>query len=74
MHLIISTTQEETVAVKPAFEIWAAKFGSKIHRYNADNEIFSEKPFRSSITGSKQTIIFFGIRPHHQNTSFERKI
>ena len=43
VHLMISTIQEETLAGKSDFEIWAATFGVKINRYHADNVIFSEK-------------------------------
>ena len=46
VHLMRRTRQEENLAGKPAFEIWAATFGVKIKRYQTDNGIFSEQPFR----------------------------
>ena len=44
-----STSQEEIVAGKSAFERWADTFGVKIKRYHADNVIFSKQDFRSEI-------------------------
>ena len=35
-----STSQDEIIEVKVAFERWAAKFGVKINRYNEDNKRF----------------------------------
>ena len=46
VQLTISTSQGKTLPDKTAFEIWAATFGVKIHRYHEDNEIFPEQPFR----------------------------
>ena len=67
VHLMISTSQEETLAVKAAFEIWAFTFGVKIHIYYSENGIFSEQHFRSAVKDSNQKITFFGVGSHHQN-------
>ena len=56
-----STIQEDNLAGKPAFEIWAATFGVKINRYHADNGGFSEKPFISEIEGANQKVTFCGV-------------
>ena len=61
VHLMRSTIQEETLAVKSAFEIWADIFGVKIKRCHGENGRFSEKPFRSAIEDFNQTITFFGL-------------
>ena len=68
-----STIQEETLLRKTAFERWAATFGVKINRYHAENERFSEQPFRSEID-SEHTITFCGFVSHHKNAISERKI
>ena len=73
VHPMRSTIQEENLAVKSAFEIRAATFGVKIKRYHADNGRFYEKPFRSEIEDSNQTITFCGVGSHHQNSIDERK-
>ena len=74
VHLMRSKIQEVTLTGKLEFEIWADSFGIKIHRYHADNGIFSEQPFRSEIEDSKQTITSFGVEYHHQNVIVEGKI
>ena len=53
VKLMRSISQYETLAVKSAFERWAATFGVKIKRYHADNGRFSEQPLISSIEDSK---------------------
>ena len=45
--LVRSTNQEENLAGKPAFEIWADTFGVEIKRYHEDNVRFSKQAFRS---------------------------
>ena len=52
MHLIKTTSQEEILTVKSAFEIWDAIFGVKIDKYHAENVIFSEQSFVSAIEDS----------------------
>ena len=61
MHLVRSTSQEETLAVKSTFEIWAATVVFKIKRYRIENKIFPEEPIRSEIEYAKKTIKFVGL-------------
>ena len=49
VHLMISTSQKDILAVKSAFERWAEHFGVKIKIYHADNVRFSEHPFIQAI-------------------------
>ena len=74
VHLTRITSQEETLSGKEAFERWYITFEVKINRYNADNGIFSEQPFRSEIEDPKQTITICGVGSHHQCAIVERKI
>ena len=71
---MIIKIQEEALLGKLAFELWSATFGVKINIYHADNGIFAEQRFISSIEDSNQTITFCGVGYHHQNTIVERKI
>ena len=73
MQLTIITRQEETLAGKKSFEIWADTFGGKINGYHADNVIFDEKFFRSAIESTNQIIIFCGVGSHHKNAILEEK-
>ena len=72
VHLMRSTTQEDNLAVKTVFKILSAKFGVKIKIYHADNGIFSQQHYRSSIEDANPTIKYFGVVSHHQSAIFER--
>ena len=49
VHLMISTSQEETLAVKPVFKWWETMFGLQIKRCHENNDRLSEKPFRDAV-------------------------
>ena len=61
VHITISKNQEETLAWKSAFKIWASTSGVKSNRYHEENEIYSEQPFRSALEDSNQKIAFLGL-------------
>ena len=71
---MITTIKQLNLSGKSAFEIWASTFGVRINIYHADNEIFSEQPFRSAIEDINQKIKFCGFGYHHQNAIVEIKI
>ena len=73
-HLCTSTTQEETLAAKAAYEKLAASHGVKIKSYHADNGRFAEKGFRDSVHDANQTITFCAVNAHHQNGLIEKFI
>ena len=50
VHLMRITIQDENVSGKTALKIRATIFVVKIHRYYADDGIFSEQPFISDNT------------------------
>ena len=60
-----STSQDEIIEVKVAFERWAAKFGVKINRYNEDNKRFYDQPFRLAIENANKKVKFCGVGYHH---------
>ena len=62
-----STTQDETLNSKVAFEKMAHSHGVKIKGYHADNGRFAEAAFRDDCTACDQTISFCAVGAHHQN-------
>jgi hypothetical protein len=74
IHLQKSTTAEETVEAKIAFERFASKVNVKVKSYQADNGRFAENKFMAAIKESGQTITFCGVNAHFQNAVAERRI
>ena len=74
LHLIIITSQEETLSGNSVFEIFYATFILKIKIYHADNGIFSEEPFLLAIEDDNHTITLCGVVSHHKIFIVERKI
>ena len=70
----ISTTAEETVQSKHAFERHAKTFGVEIKSYRADNNPFNSRVFRESCAATNQRIDFCGSYAHFQNGIAERMI
>ena len=46
---------------------------NKIKIYHANNRIFAEQHFRSSIENANHNITFCGVGSHHQNAIVEMK-
>jgi len=74
VHVHETTSAEEAVQAKEAFENFAADKGVSIKHYHADNGIFASKGFRSAVALSGQTLSFCGVGAHHQNGICERRI
>ena len=49
VHLQKSSSAEETIIAKQAFEQYAASFGIKILHYHADNGIFADNKWRQAV-------------------------
>jgi hypothetical protein len=61
VHLQTSTSAEETVAGKLAFERFAKSNGvATIKHYHADNGIFADNLFRRAVSEGGQTLTFCG--------------
>ena len=73
-HLCTSTSQEETLEAKAAYEKLAASHGVTVKHYHADNGRFAEKGFRDVVHASNQTISFCAVNAHHQNGLIENFI
>ena len=74
VHLQKSTSAEETVESKKAFEAFARSHGVSITQYHADNGIFKANLWLEACKASHQTITFAGVGAHHQNGVAERRI
>ena len=74
VHFSESTTSNEAVEAKHAFEQYAATFGVKIHKYHANNGAFNTQVLKESIIAENLTIVFSGIDAHHRNGISERMI
>ena len=73
-HLQKSTTGDETVEAKEAFEAFAKRHGVTIRHYHADNGRFADNKFRQSVKEKRQTLSFCGVNAHHMNGCAERQI
>ena len=69
-----STTAEETVQAKEAFERYAKTHGVTVRHYHADNGIFAEAGFVRAVEKNGQTISFCGVNAHHSNGHAEKRI
>jgi hypothetical protein len=74
VHLQKSTSAEETVEGKKAYEAFARSHGVSILQYHADNGIFKANLWFETCKASHQTTTFAGVGAHHQNGAAERKI
>lgn len=74
VYLQQSTTGEETMRSKDAFEAYAGTYGITIKRYQADNGRFAENLWRKSVMEQKQALTFSGVGAHHQNGRAEKRI
>jgi len=74
VHAQKSTSAQETVEAKHAFERFAKSHGVQVKHYHADNGRFAEKMFTSDIAQKGQTISFCGVNAHHQNGIAEKRI
>ena len=69
-----TTSGEETIEAKRAFEREAARYGVVIKHYHADNGIFTSALFMSEVYAKGQSITFCAVNAHHQNGRAEKKI
>ena len=72
--LMRSTSQEETLQAKAAFERKLKEFSVLVNSYHADNGRFAEKEFREEIIKNNQSISFCAVGAHHQNGLVENRI
>jgi hypothetical protein len=74
VHLQQSTSAEDTLQAKRAFEAYAMSHGVRVKHYHADNGRFIERAFREHCEEKQQTISFSGVNAHFQNALAEKRI
>ena len=69
-----STSVEDTIKVKYAFERLATHHGIIITHYHADNGVFCAKDWVVDCHAKRQTMSYAAVGVHHQNGIAERRI
>ena len=74
VHLQQSTSAEDTLKGKEAFEELCRKQGFEVKAYHADNGIFKANKWVDDCKNKRQGLTFAGVNAHHQNGIAERRI
>ena len=74
VHLQDSTSGDDTLAAKKAFEAIAQSYGVTIKHYHADNGRFADNQFIDHAASKGQSISYCGVGAHFQNGVAERRI
>jgi hypothetical protein len=74
VHLQKTSSGEETLDTKMAFEGFACSLNVSIQHYHADNGRFCENLWMANVKKEGQTISFCGVNAHFQNGVVERRI
>ena len=74
LHHQLTTSGDDTLEAKTAFETYAASHGVTIRHYHADNGRFAENKFLAAAQSKGQTVSFCGVGAHFQNGVAEKRI
>ena len=74
VYLQKTSSAEETIEGKKAFETYARRHGITIKNYLADNGIFKANLWVDECKRQGQGLTFAGVNAHHQNGVAERRI
>jgi histone deacetylase 1/2 len=74
VYLQYSTSGEDTLKAKLAFEAFAESHGVRVKHYHADNGRFADNLFRNDCARKQQTQSYCGVNAHWQNGIAERHI
>ena len=74
VHHQFSTSSEETIETKHAYEYDMRKYSEDVRHYHADNGTYAVASYKKEISVSKQTLTFCGVGSHHQNGKAENRI
>ena len=74
VHVHETTSAEDAITDKRAFEQRARERGVTTKHHHADNGIFKSAAFLKEVTKHQQTIPFCGVDAHHQNGIAEHRI
>lgn len=67
MYCARTTSAEECVLAKSAFELFASQHGVRIKHYHADNGVYDSHLWKRHCAAQKQSYSFCGVSAHHQN-------
>ena len=74
VHLQKSTSADETLEAKKAYETHITTMGVIVSHYHADNGVFADNKFRNAVKEKQQTLSFCGVNAHFQNGKAEKRI
>ena len=74
VHMQKSSSAEETIEGKRAFERYARDHGVRVEAYHADNGIFRAHKWVKECQDRGQALTYAGVNAHHQNGIAERRI
>ncbi|CAJ1929171.1 unnamed protein product [Cylindrotheca closterium] len=74
VYLQKSTSADETIMGKTAFEAYAKQHGATIKAYHADNGVFCANKWVDECRRLEQTLTFAGVNAHHSNGLAEQRI
>ena len=66
VHAQKTTSAQETIESKHAFECFARSHGIQVKHYHADNGRFAEQKFTNDVAEKGQTISYCGVNAHFQ--------
>ena len=64
-HHQLSTSAEETIIAKRAYESKWRKYGKQVRHYDKDNGTHAVAKYKEEIENKKQTLTFCGVGSHH---------
>ena len=67
VHLMQSTSNEETLEAKLAYERLMHAHGHDVRAYHADNLRFNSEAYQEDCHSKRQTYSYCGVGAHHQN-------
>ena len=69
-----STSANDTILAKRAYEAEFRKYGKEVRHYHADHGTYTVAKYKEEIEDKKQSLIFCGVDSHHQNGQAENRI
>ena len=74
VHRQMSTSAEETIKAKPAYEDNLRQFGKEVRHYHTYNGTYDVVKNSEEINNNKKTLTFYGVGSHHHNFPAENRI
>lgn len=69
-----SSSADETLMAKKAFELRMKEFGVKVEGYHCDNGVFRANKWQEACRNEKQNLSFSAVNAHYTNGIAERRI